>query len=188
MVSQTHDILAAGYSWQASQMQSKAVMLLLKSAFTVVQWLLQKWNVLLSACHCNRSGFPFTHQSKQEKHFGRNNSNSEILWKHLCMCKFSWGMWDAPELWTSILKLTFRTNAHHYQRMLKIQSSPFCPRYTSTSPTLATRCPDTPHIYAAPLQYDSGDQSSLQWRRSHCDCGIFLCVSHLADLQRPLTL
>lgn len=36
LVPQTHSALAAGYSWQANQMQSAAIMLLLKPAFTLV--------------------------------------------------------------------------------------------------------------------------------------------------------
>lgn len=51
MVSQTHDTLTAAYSWQANQLQSKAIMLLLKSAFTVVQWLSQKCSEMFSLAH-----------------------------------------------------------------------------------------------------------------------------------------
>lgn len=37
LVPPTHGALPAGYSWQVKQTHSKAILLLLKSAFTLVQ-------------------------------------------------------------------------------------------------------------------------------------------------------
>lgn len=57
------------------------------------------------------------------------------------MCQFSWWIWDAPELWTSISKLICRTNACYFLSMLKIHSSRFCSWYNSASHTPASHCP-----------------------------------------------
>lgn len=96
--------------------------------------------------------------------------------ENICACAFSWGIWDALELWTSISKLTCRTNVCHFSSMLKIHSSPSCSWYNGTSPTPATRCPDTAHTHAAPLQHNSGN---LQRRWSHCDYDVCVLATWL---------
>lgn len=106
--------------------------------------------------------------------------------ENICACAFSWGIWDALELWTGISKLTCRTNVCHFSSMLKIHSSPSCSWYNSTSPTPATRCPDTAHTHAAPLQHNSGNlQPAAKMKPLWLWC---LCVSHMADLQCPRKL
>lgn len=177
MVSQTRDILAASYSWQANQMQSKAIMLLLKPAFTVVQGLLQKcsWNVLLSASPAAEVAFHL-HIKANRKNTSSATTQVQKYIENICACAFSWGIWDALELWTGISKLTCRTNVCHFSSMLKIHSSPSCSWYNSTSPTPATHCPDAAHTHAAPLQHNSGN---LQQRWSHCDYGVCVLATWL---------
>lgn len=86
------------------------------------------------------------------------------------MCQFSWGIWDAPELWTSISKLMCRTNACYFFSMLKIHSSPFCSHTTG----LLLSLQPTAHIQACSVAW-LRRPASLQWR-----CGACVCVNHVS--------
>lgn len=72
------------------------------------------------------------------------------------MFKFSWGIWDAPELWTSISKLICRTNACYFFSMLKTHSCPSCSWYNRC---FSHPCKPLPILTHA-LWHDSGDQQA----------------------------
>lgn len=85
MVSQTHDILTAPYSWQANQIQSKVIMLLLKSAFTVAQWLLQKCSVMFLVHDAAEVAFNL-HIKANRKNTCSATTQEQKYFENICAC------------------------------------------------------------------------------------------------------
>lgn len=149
MVSQTHDTRTAACSWQVSQIQSKVIMLLLKYAFTVVQWLLQKCSVMFSLVH-DAAEVAFNLHIKANRKNTCSTAQEQKCFENICVpvhiqLRNLGCSWTS----TSISKLTCRTNGCHFPSMLEIHFSRFCSQDNSALPTPASCCPDTACTHAA---------------------------------------